>query len=136
MEILELTADQQSGLNRLLDSAASLTEEDRPLPIEEVQALYDVALEEFADDVHVKYLVGVAFGEAIVTMTDYEWVRVKDDYGEETSLAPPGLRVVIHPVTIITKRIEKGESIDLRDLRDRIIEDIEAGRDSNKYDKR
>lgn len=42
----------------------------------------------------------------IAAVTDYEWGRVSDEYGEETALSPPGLSVVCYAISMLEKRIE------------------------------
>jgi predicted metalloprotease with PDZ domain len=66
-----------------LDMAARLVGARRPLVIAHVQALYDVLLESEPLDEPLIAL-GLAFGDMIVARGGFEWVRISDEYGDET----------------------------------------------------
>jgi len=61
----------------------------------------------------------------IAERTGWEWVRVTDEYGAETSLSPPGYMIACHPISMIQKRIAANEPVDLAELRDETIDVIE-----------
>ncbi len=60
--------------------------------------------------------LGVAFGDALVQKLGLEWVMVEDEYGRDPSVLFPGTKLMAHPLTAISKRIESGEGIDIYDL--------------------
>jgi hypothetical protein len=66
--------------------------------------------------------LGVAFGDALVQRLGLEWVMVEDDYGRDPSVVFPGTKLMAHPVTAISKRIEDGETVDVYNLFDGFCE--------------
>lgn len=47
------------------------------------------------------------------------WVREhfdEDDYGRDPAVRKPGTTVIAFPLTMISKRIERGENVNVRDL--------------------
>jgi hypothetical protein len=59
----------------------------------------------------------LAFGDELLKHGEFEWVRVTDDYGEETCVAIRGLSVYCSPISMIQKRISRGELPDFVELR-------------------
>jgi hypothetical protein len=60
--------------------------------------------------------MGVVLGDALVQHCGLEWRAVEDDYGRDPAVQVPGSTVVLFPLTMISKRIEKGERVDVFDL--------------------
>lgn len=60
--------------------------------------------------------LGVAFGDAISQALMLEWVVVNDEYGRSPALNWPGTSLCIYPLTMISKRVEDGEEVDVYDL--------------------
>ena len=50
-----------------------------------------------------------------------EWVVVEDEMGRDPAIRYPGTTVIVFPLTMISKRVEDGEEIDVRDLFSRIL---------------
>ena len=136
MEIRQLNEEERLALVDGLALASRLIGEPQPFSIEQIQSLYNIVCDEHAENLEAQIAVGLAFGEAIADITGYEWVRVKDEWGEETSLSPAGLRVACHPISMIQKRIAKKEAVDLVKFRDGIIETIQNRAGSEGYDAR
>ena len=70
--------------------------------------------------------LGVAFGDALAETVGLEWVTFS--LGEDEW---PGLRLgetslFIHPLTMISKRVEAGEDVDVIELFQGIAHQIEA----------
>jgi len=86
--------------------------------------LYDGFLAERLEREDALIALGLSFGEQIVRTADFEWVRVSDEYGEETCVAPRGKTVHCAPISMIKKRLMRGEVVDLARLRDHTIEVI------------
>lgn len=59
---------------------------------------------------------GVAFGDALAQELSMRWVAVEDEYGRDPALELPGTSIVLFPLTMISKRIERGEDIDVQSL--------------------
>lgn len=60
--------------------------------------------------------LGTAFGDALAQKLMLEWVTVEDEYGRDPALSWPGTSLLCYPRTMISKRIEDGETVDARDL--------------------
>ena len=65
--------------------------------------------------------VGLAFGTVLAATEPLEWVKFQDKWGEEISLKLRGYEYFIHPVSMMTKRAEKEEQIDLQYLFDELV---------------
>jgi len=104
----------------------------QPIGIEDLQHLYDQVLDEALE--HQGDLIvslGISFGQTFMTEPDFEWARVSDEYGEETVVAVKSFQLNAAPVSMIDKRIQRGERIDLamlrRDTIKRLRELVAAG---------
>jgi hypothetical protein len=126
LEIRSLSHDEEGDRQEALALAAHYLDGASPLTIEKVQELYQVVAESFRDYDKAQIAVGIAFGETISERTGWEWVRVTDEYGSETSLSPPDYAIACHPISMIQKRIATGEPVDLAALRDETIEVIKC----------
>lgn len=60
--------------------------------------------------------LGVTFGDAIAQQMNLTWVMVADEYGRDPALVARSSSVKVFPLTTISKRIEKGETVDVRSL--------------------
>lgn len=73
--------------------------------------------------------LGITLGDALSQKLGMVWVRVEDEYGESPALRYPGTTLLIFPLTAISKRIERGEEVDVVELFDglcRLIEEQKA----------
>jgi hypothetical protein len=57
--------------------------------------------------------LGVAFGDALAQHFGLTWVAVEDDYGRDPALILAGSSLRIFPLTSISKRIERGEAVEV-----------------------
>jgi hypothetical protein len=60
--------------------------------------------------------MGIVLGDALVQHCGVEWRAVEDQYGRDPCVQVPGSTVVLFPLTMISKRVEKGEAVDVFDL--------------------
>ncbi len=60
--------------------------------------------------------LGVAFGDALAQALSLHWVAVEDQHGRDPALTRPGTSMLVFPMTSISKRIERGEQVDVRQL--------------------
>lgn len=56
--------------------------------------------------------LGVTLGDAFVQYLGLDWVAVEDEIGRAPALKDPVSTVIIFPLTMISKRIEQGETVD------------------------
>ncbi len=59
-----------------------------------------------------------------VRKADLEWVRVSDDYGDETCVSPAGNEIFCAPISMMQMRLQRRDMIDLAQLCDEVIERI------------
>lgn len=60
--------------------------------------------------------LGVAFGDVLATELPLRWVMVTDEYGTDATLRFKATTVQINALTMISKRIERGQDVNLREL--------------------
>jgi hypothetical protein len=69
--------------------------------------------------------MGIVLGDALVQHCGVEWRAVEDHYGRDPCVQVPGSTVVLFPLTMISKRVEKGEAVDVFDLFNKTGAEIE-----------
>ncbi len=57
--------------------------------------------------------LGVAFGDALAQKLGLKWVAIEDDNGRDPALTLEGTSVKVFPLTSISKRVERGEEVDV-----------------------
>jgi hypothetical protein len=72
--------------------------------------------------------MGIVLGDAFVQELGLEWVIVQDAYGRDPAVRVPKTSIIVFPLTMISKRIEKGEKVDVFELFNAVAHDIEARR--------
>ena len=60
--------------------------------------------------------LGITFGDALAQHMGLHWVSVEDEYGRDPALRLEGTSVLVFPMTSISKRVERGESVDVHAL--------------------
>jgi hypothetical protein len=60
--------------------------------------------------------LGIALGDALAQKLGLQWVAVQDEYGRDPALRLEGTSVLLFPLTMISKRIERGEDVDVYQL--------------------
>jgi hypothetical protein len=60
--------------------------------------------------------LGVVLGDALVQELGMEWIMVEDEFGRDPAVRMPNTTVIAYPLTMISKRIERGEQVDVFDL--------------------
>ena len=60
--------------------------------------------------------LGIILGDAVSAETGLVWKMVEDEYGTSPCLVMEGTSIVLYPQTMISKRVERGESIDVFEL--------------------
>src|SRR4029077_4511416 len=72
--------------------------------------------------------LGITFGDAVAQKMGLSWVAVEDEYGRDPALHDHGTTIVVFPLTKISKRIERGETIDVGKLFDQACHSISRAR--------
>jgi hypothetical protein len=68
--------------------------------------------------------LGVTLGDAVAQQTGLGWVAVEDHHGRDPALRYQNTSLVVFPLTMISKRIERGETVDVYELFNGICETI------------
>ena len=68
------------------------------------------------EQTHELQCLGVVLGDAFVQEMGLEWVIVEDQYGRDLAVRMPERSIFLFPITMISKRIEDGEQVDIFDL--------------------
>jgi Domain of unknown function (DUF3806) len=132
----ELTVAEVEALEAALSFAARIARVERPLSLEQVQDLYDGFLEEEIDDADAIMALGLSFGQCLISSGPFEWVRVTDEYGEETSVSVAGATIYIHPISMIQKRLADGEKVIVEQLCNDSLSHLGALVDKGNYSTR
>jgi len=57
--------------------------------------------------------LGIVLGDVFVQELGMEWVMVEDQYGRDPAVRVPGTSIILYPLTMISKRVEQGEQVDV-----------------------
>ena len=60
--------------------------------------------------------LGITLGDAFAQGLSLEWIEVKDEFGNDPALQLANTSIIIYPLTMISKRIEQGEGVDIYKL--------------------
>ena len=69
--------------------------------------------------------LGITLGDAFSQKTNLHWIMVEDEFGRDPALQFENTSLVVFPLTMISKRIERGESVNIADLFSGICAEIE-----------
>jgi len=69
--------------------------------------------------------LGVTFGDSLAQRFAVSWVAVQDDQGRDPVLVVEGTSILVFPLTSISKRVERGEQVDVYELFERACRTIE-----------
>jgi Domain of unknown function (DUF3806) len=77
------------------------------------------------DQTYELQCLGVVLGDAFVQELGMEWIMVEDEHGRNPAVRMPGASVILYPLTMISKRVERGEQVDVFDLFNGIAAKVE-----------
>ena len=60
--------------------------------------------------------MGIVLGDVFVQELGLEWRTVEDEFGRDPCVQLRGTTIILFPLTMISKRIERGETVDVFDL--------------------
>ena len=69
--------------------------------------------------------LGIVFGDTFVQEMKMEWVMVEDQYGRDPAVRVPETTIIMFPLTMISKRVERGEKVDVFELFNGIASTVE-----------
>lgn len=82
------------------------------------------------DQTYELQCLGIVLGDAFVLELGMEWVMVEDEYGRDPAVRVPGTSIVLYPLTMVSKRIEQGEAVDVFELFNGVATHVEDMRSS------
>jgi|GEM_PF-1093970 hypothetical protein len=135
-EFRGLTSEERAALESGLSLASRLGDAAPPLTAAHVQDLYDTLSSQYPEYGEGIIAAGLAFGELLAQKVPLEWVRVKDEFGEETVLAIPDLKIFCSPVSMIQKRVRESARVSITDLCHAMASELQRMADSGEYDSR
>ena len=68
------------------------------------------------EETHELQCLGIVLGDAFVQEKGMEWVIVEDEHGRDPAIRLPKTSIILFPITMISKRVERGEEVDVFDL--------------------
>ena len=127
--IQELNESQRLRLADMIRTAIVAAGSQGTTKLKDVQGLYDLYLGDEKVQPSDAASLGALFGEFVGRMSGWRWMNVHEDDIDEISLvyfADDGRKYVVHPISMITRRLLEKRAVDLRDLLDAIIDKYEA----------
>jgi len=97
-----------------------------------LQTILDAGWIDASEAVKLQCL-GITLGDALVQELGLEWIMVEDEYGRDPAIRKPGTTVMAFPLTMISKRIERGEAVVVRDLYDGVADHVRRMASDREY---
>jgi Domain of unknown function (DUF3806) len=69
--------------------------------------------------------LGTVLGDAFVQELGMEWVIAEDEHGRDPAVRLPGTSILAFPLTMISKRMERGDTVDVFDLFNGVAAQVE-----------
>ncbi len=69
--------------------------------------------------------LGITLGDIIVQELGFRWIEIEDDYGIDPAVKLDNTSIILFPLTMISKRIENGESVDIYELYNAVKNKVE-----------
>lgn len=74
------------------------------------------------DQTYALQSLGVILGDAFVQDLGFHWIMVSDEFGRDPAIRYRETSVLLFPLTMISKRLERGEIVDVYALYDGVAE--------------
>jgi len=68
------------------------------------------------DQTYELQCLGIVLGDAFVQELGMEWVIVEDEHGRDPAVRMPNTSIILYPLTMVSKRVERGEQVDVFEL--------------------
>lgn len=122
-EDMERIESQRQWVRDHFDEYARHLYEQRDEKLRLLQAIIDAGWINASETLKLQCL-GITLGDALAQELGLEWVMVEDEYGRDPAIRKPGTTVIAFPLTMISKRIERGESVSVRELFDGVVDHV------------
>jgi Domain of unknown function (DUF3806) len=128
MKCMALLCDEDRAyLQSHIDWVDGWIKDDRQLKFQShegrlklIQQIIDTSTLSPSETIKLQAL-GNYFGVAVCEYTGWKFAVIEDEYGRGISIQVPGNDTWVHPTTMISKRIEDGESVNVFDLFVRVV---------------
>ncbi|KPJ92275.1 MAG: hypothetical protein AMJ53_09715 [Gammaproteobacteria bacterium SG8_11] len=60
--------------------------------------------------------LGIVLGDTFVQEMGFHWVIVEDEFGRDPAIRYKDTSIILYPLTMISKRIENGQTVDVFEL--------------------
>lgn len=125
--IARLLVDSQRVVQDILGQVLGTSQED----IQKLQAVVDSGAIE-REATWALQSLGIAFGKIFVDYNEgYDWWMVEDDYGRDVCVRYRDTTLLFFPQTMISKRVESGEDVNIADMYAWLVNELGRLRDEN-----
>jgi hypothetical protein len=131
-EDVERVESQRRWVREHFDEDSRHLYEQRDEKLRLLQAIVDAGWIEPSETLKLQCL-GITLGDALVQELGLEWVMVEDEYGRDPAIRKPGTTVLAFPLTMISKRIERGEAVVVRELFEGVVEHVRRMSSDREY---
>lgn len=111
----KLLQRQAQVVNDLLISLGECPLTETAKDCQRIQAILDGNVLGKADTWPLQCL-GIAMGNIMVKVLGLHWIIVTDEYGRDPALQFQNTSLIIYPLTMISKRVERSEPVDVSQL--------------------
>lgn len=131
-EEAESIESQRSWVREHFHEDARHLYEQRDEKLRLLQTILDAGWIDASETVKLQCL-GITLGDALAQELGLEWVMVEDEYGRDPAVRKPGTTVMAFPLTMISKRIDRGEPVVVRELFDAVVDHIRRMASDREY---
>jgi hypothetical protein len=125
---IQRLATQVLAVNALAESRLGRPVSNDESDLELLQEILDRGLLAPTQTYELQCL-GIVFGKRLVdSIGGLDWCVIEDEYGTDPALRCAGSKTLLFPLTMISKRVERGEHVDVRAMFDGLrarVEEIE-----------
>jgi hypothetical protein len=121
-------AAQRGKAEALLDDGSRAAYQDIPGKLGLIRAILEAKALTAGQTFELQGL-GIILGDALAARLGMKWRMMEDNHGTSPCLVLAGTSIILFPQTMISKRIERGETIDILPFFNGIVAKIEELRD-------
>ncbi len=112
---LQRLDEQRSVVTQYLDDEGLEKFKTEPGKLGTLRAILDANL--FSpEQTYELQSMGIVLGDVFVQHMGFHWIIVEDEYGRDPAIRYQETSVILFPLTMISKRIEQGEAVDVFEL--------------------
>ena len=107
--------DQRAVVTRYLTDESRPNFATAPGKLGTLRALLEAEVFE-PDQTYELQSMGIVFGDVFVQDMGFSWIMVEDEYGRDPAIRYQETSIILFPLTMISKRVERGEQVDVFNL--------------------